>query len=147
VTFWGDWGKTSGANVQTWRNNSWALHHDNTLAHASLNVWQFFVSMKMTVIPHPPYSPDFATCEFFLFPKTKLKLKGWRYDGTEEIQIESQNAMKTLTHNAFQKCFRSWKSCWNHCINAKGDYFKQDGTNRNFSKWLSYGRGISGTFG
>jgi len=121
ATFSGDWGKTFGANVQTWRNNSWALHHDNALAHALLNVQQFFASTKMTVIPHPPYLPDLATCEFFLFPKMKLKLKGWRYDGTEEIQTESQNVMKMLTRNSFQNCFQLWKTCWNCCINAKGD--------------------------
>jgi hypothetical protein len=89
-----------------WRKNSWALHHDNALAQASLNVQQFFASIKMTVIPHPPYSLDLATCEFFLFPKMKLKLKGRCYDGIEEIQTESQN-VKTLTWNAFQKCFQS----------------------------------------
>jgi hypothetical protein len=59
----------------------------------------------MTVIPHPPYSLALATCKFFLFPKMKLKLMGRRYDGTEEIQNESQIVMKTLMQNAFQKCF------------------------------------------
>jgi hypothetical protein len=42
----------------------------------------------MVVIPHPPYSPDLAPCDFFLFPKMKLKLKGRRFDTTEEIQAE-----------------------------------------------------------
>jgi len=58
-----------------WRNNSWALNCDNALAHASL-VRQFLASTKTTVIPHPPYSTDLAPCDFFLFPKTILKLKG-----------------------------------------------------------------------
>ena len=35
--------------------------------------------------PHPPYSPDLAPCDFFLFPKMKLKLKGRRFDTIEEI--------------------------------------------------------------
>jgi len=30
--------------------------------------------------PHPSYSPDLAPCDFFLFPKLKLKLKGHRFD-------------------------------------------------------------------
>jgi hypothetical protein len=33
---------------------------------------------------------DLASCDFFLFPKIKLKLKGRRFDTTEEIQAESQ---------------------------------------------------------
>jgi hypothetical protein len=57
----------------------------------------------------------------------KLKLKGRRFDSIEEIQTESQDVMKTLTRNDFQQCFRSWKSLWNRCINAEGDYFEGDG--------------------
>jgi arsenate reductase-like glutaredoxin family protein len=54
----------------------------------------------------------------------KLKLKGRRFDSIKEIQTLSQNVMKTLTRNDFQKFFRSWKSSWNRCINTKGDYFE-----------------------
>jgi hypothetical protein len=43
------------------------------------------------------------------------------------IQTEAQNVTKTLMRNDFQKCFRSWKSRWNRCMNAKGDYFEGDG--------------------
>jgi len=28
---------------------------------------------KMAVIPHPPYSPDLAPCDFFLFPKNEIE--------------------------------------------------------------------------
>jgi hypothetical protein len=36
--------------------------------------------------------PDLASCDLFLFPKLKLKLKlkGCRFDTIEEIQAESQ---------------------------------------------------------
>jgi hypothetical protein len=29
------------------------------------------VEIQMAAIPHPPYSPDLAPCDFFLFPKMK----------------------------------------------------------------------------
>jgi hypothetical protein len=48
-----------------------------------------------------------APCGFFLFPKKKLKLKGHRFDTSEEPQTESQKVLDTLTakdfHEAFQK--------------------------------------------
>jgi hypothetical protein len=50
------------------------------------------VKNKMAIIPHPPYFPDLAFCDFFLFPKMKLKLKRHRFDTTEEIQAKSQSA-------------------------------------------------------
>jgi hypothetical protein len=49
----------------------------------------------MAVIPHPLYSPDLAPCDFFLFPKMKLKLKERRFDTTEKIQAESQRVLDT----------------------------------------------------
>jgi hypothetical protein len=51
----------------------------------------------MAVIPHPSYCPDLAPCDFFLFPKTKLKLKGRRVDAIDEIQAESQRVLDTVT--------------------------------------------------
>ena len=30
-------------------------------------------------VPHPPYSPDLAPCDFWLFPKLKENLRGNRY--------------------------------------------------------------------
>jgi hypothetical protein len=98
----------------------------------------------MTVIPHPPYSPDLALCDFFLFPKMTFKLKRNYFINTEEIQTESQDAIMTLTFNDFQQCFRSWKSHWDLCINAERATSK--GENRNFSTWFSCCRQISGTF-
>jgi hypothetical protein len=84
-----------------WRNNFWALHHDSEPAHMSLLVRQFFTSTKTTVIPHPPYSPDLASCGFFLFPKMKLKFSGRRFESIDEIQAESQDMLKMLTQNDF----------------------------------------------
>jgi hypothetical protein len=57
----------------------------------------------MSVIPHPPYSPDLAPCDFFLFPKIKLNLKGRRFDTIEEIQAESQRVLDTVTENTSRK--------------------------------------------
>ena len=71
---------------QKWRNQDLIIHHDNALAHRSFKVSQLLAKNNMTVIPHPPYSPDLAPCYFFLFPKLKLRIKGRRFDNIEEIQ-------------------------------------------------------------
>jgi hypothetical protein len=58
----------------------------------------------MTVIPHPPLSPHFARCDFFLvFPKIKLKLKGRRVHTIEQIQAELQRVLNTVTEKASRK--------------------------------------------
>jgi hypothetical protein len=61
----------------------------------------------MTVITHPPYSPDLTTCDFFLFPKIKLKLTGRLFDTIEEIQAESSRVLDTLTERTPTKRFKN----------------------------------------
>jgi hypothetical protein len=48
----------------------------------------------MLSLSHPPYSPDLAPANFFLFPKMKMQLKGRRFDTAAEIHSKSQ----TTTH-------------------------------------------------
>ena len=53
--------------LEMWSSGDWFLHHDNAPAHTALSVHQFWAK-NMTVIPHPPYSPDLAPCDFFPVP-------------------------------------------------------------------------------
>jgi len=75
----------------------------------------------------PPYSPDLTPCDFFLFPKLKLRMKGRRFDTIEEIQEESQQVLDTVPKRDFQGCFQAWQKCWDHCIRAKREYFEGGG--------------------
>ena len=80
----------------------------------------------MTVVPHPPYSPDLATSDFFLFPKLKIKLKWRRFQTLEEIQAESQAVLNTLRGKDFQECFKNWQRRWDRCQASEGGYFEGD---------------------
>jgi hypothetical protein len=80
-----------------WRNNSWFLHHDNAPVHASLLIRDFLVNTNITVLPQPPYSPDLALADFFLFPKLKFTLKGRRF---QEITENSQTELSVIPKKA-----------------------------------------------
>ena len=112
---------------QKWRNQNLIIYNDNAPAHRSFKVSQFLAKNNMTVIPHPPYLPDLAPCDFFLFPKLKLQMKGRTFDTTEEIQEESQRVLDTIPKRDFQGCFQAWQKRWDCCIRAKGEYFEGDG--------------------
>jgi hypothetical protein len=53
----------------------------------------------MVIVSHPPYSPDLAPCDFALFPKLKMKLKGWRFETVSGIQRESQTVLNSTKEN------------------------------------------------
>ena len=56
---------------ELWRSGDWFFHHDNAPAHSALRTREFLAKHSITVLPHPPYSPDLAPCDFFLFPCSK----------------------------------------------------------------------------
>jgi hypothetical protein len=45
-------------------------------AHMSLKTRESVTNNNMVIIPHPPYLLALAPCDFALFPKLKMKLKG-----------------------------------------------------------------------
>ena len=51
--------------------DKWILHHDNAPVHDVLRICQFLAKNSITKMDHPPYSPDLAPCNFWLFPKLK----------------------------------------------------------------------------
>jgi hypothetical protein len=75
----------------------------------------------MAVIPHPPFSPDLAHCDFFLFPRMKLKVKGRRFDTIQEIQAESQRVLDSLAEKNFQEAFQKWRIRWDRFLHAGGN--------------------------
>ena len=83
----------------------------------------------MTTVPHPAYSPDVASSDFYVFPKMKLRLKGRHFLSIEEIQAKSQWVLNMLTPADFNECFQKWQNYWDRCIQAQGDYFEGDGGN------------------
>jgi len=67
-----------------WKNGNWLLHHDNAPAHTSLVVTEFLSKKyKVTTVPHLAYSSDLAPCDFYVFPKIKLRSKGRRFTSIE----------------------------------------------------------------
>jgi len=94
---------------ELWRSGEWLLHHDNAPTHTALNVRQFLKKNGMTTASHPPYSPDLAPCDFFLFPRMKRDLKEKRFQNVEEVREKMTEALKTITLQEFQNCFEQGK--------------------------------------
>ena len=69
--------------------------------------------MAINTVPQRPYSPDLAPCDFCLFSK----LRGCRYETTEEMKEAVTKVIDMLTqedfHGAFQKLLERYKQM--HC--------------------------------
>ena len=78
--------------------------------------------MGIKTVPQPPYSPDLASCDFWLFPK----LRGCQYVTIEEMKEAVTKVIDTLTEEDFHGAFGKVLERYNKCIAAGGDYFVVD---------------------
>ena len=75
--------------------------------------------MSIKTVPHPLYSSDLASCDFWLFPK----LRGCRYETIEEMKEAVTKVIDTLTQEDFHGAFQE---LYNKCIAGAGDCFEGD---------------------
>ena len=75
----------------------------NAPVHNSILVPDYLTKMGIKTVPQPPFSPDLAPCDFWLFPK----LTGCHYERIEEMKEAVTKVIDILTqedfHEAFQK--------------------------------------------
>jgi len=88
--------------------DKWIFHHDNAPVHDALRVCEFLAKNSITKMDHPPYLPDLAPCDFWLFPKLKNALKGQRFADLPDIQRNVKTLPRSIPENDFQDCLWQW---------------------------------------
>ena len=85
------------------KSGQYHFQQDNTPVHNSILVTHYLSKMGIKTVRHPPYSPDIAPCDFWLFPK----LRGCRYETIEVMKEAVTKVIDTLKqedfHGAFEK--------------------------------------------
>ena len=103
------------------KSSQWHFHEDNAPVHNCILVTDYLIKMGIKTVPHHPYCPDLAPCDFWLFPK----LRGCHYETIEEMKEAVMKVIDTVTqedfHGVSQKLLEQCK-----CIAAEGDYFEGD---------------------
>jgi transposase len=107
-------------------HGQWFLHHDNAPSHTSLVVQQFLAEKNIPVITQPPYSPDLAPSDFWLFSTLKMGLKGKRFATVEDIKSNATAELRKTPKGAFRRCFQQWQDRWSKRVCAQGSYFEGD---------------------
>ena len=108
------------------KSGQWHFNQDNAPVHNSIFVTDYLTKIGIKTVPHTPYSPDLAPCDFWLFPKLKEKLRSCRYETTEEMKEAVTKVIDTLTQKDFHGTFQKLLTRYNKCIAAGGDYFEED---------------------
>ena len=90
------------------KSGQWHFQQDNAPVHNSILVTDYLTKMGIKTVPHPPYSPNLAPCDFWLFPKLKEKLRGCRYETIKEMKEAVTKVIDTLTQDDFQGAFQKF---------------------------------------
>ena len=82
------------------------IHYDNGRLHAHENVTRFLQSTGLTIIPHPPKSPDLSPCDFWLFDLMKENLA----DHNDSVPLHDAvtEFMYSLNSEEYRKTFEKW---------------------------------------
>lgn len=74
---------------------------DNAPPHKSKVAMEKIRELGFEIIPHPPYSPDLAPSDYFLFPKLKESIAGHKYKSNSEVMSAMETFFEELDKNEY----------------------------------------------
>ena len=76
------------------------LLNDSAPAHSAIRVLQFLAQKMVAVLDHPPYSPDVAPADFFLFTRF-VDIKCAHFVDVEAIKDRVTAVLRSIPQEAF----------------------------------------------
>jgi histone-lysine N-methyltransferase SETMAR len=100
-----------------------SIHMDNCRVHNSEWSTAVIQRLKLTRLPHPPYSPDISPCDFWFFGRAKGALQNRTFiDATALLEALTELWM-TITLEELQSVFQNWIKRLDWVIQNGGKYF------------------------
>lgn len=100
--------------------------HDNArphTAHVSVNAIH---QLGWAILPHPPYSPDLAPCDYYLFADLKKYLRGKSYSSRSAIGSAVYQWSIGHSEDWFAAGIGKLPVRWEKCISVKGGYLEKE---------------------
>ncbi|KAI6657315.1 Transposase [Oopsacas minuta] len=98
--------------------------HDNARLHKSFAVRKKLKDTGMHEVPHPPYSPDIAPCDFWLLRKLKDNVSGREFEDLLSLGRAIYRCLEVIPKDEYRKTFENWIKRLNSVVAYKGDYFE-----------------------
>lgn len=101
------------------------FHQDNARVHTCAVAMAKIAELKFELLQHPPYSPDLAPSDYFLFPNLKKWLGGQRFTSNEELIAQTNAYFEELPKSYFLDGLKALEKRLDKCIQLKGDYVEK----------------------
>ena len=99
------------------------VHFGNARAHTAKYANEHLSKFCLTLLPHPPYSPDLSPCDFGLFGTVKDSFQGRSFDSEKDLLDALYEFFSEKPRTFWMSIFENWIERLQKCINAKGNYF------------------------
>lgn len=101
------------------------FHQDNAPVHNSLISMAKIHELRYELLPHPPYSPDLAPCDYFLFSNLKRWLQGKRFHSNDEVIAETDAYFAAFEKSYYSDGIKKIENRWERCIELEGMYVEE----------------------
>ncbi|XP_026314672.1 histone-lysine N-methyltransferase SETMAR-like [Hyposmocoma kahamanoa] len=101
------------------------FHQDNARVHTSVQSMAEIHQCGFELLPHPPYSPDLAPSDFYLFPKLKKFLGGKHFHTNEEVVAAVDAYFEELEEDFFKTGIEALPGRWKKCFELGGEYVEK----------------------
>ena len=99
------------------------LHLDNSKVHNSILTSQKYNVLGFKRTPQPPYSPDIAPSDFYLFGFLEEKLKGRVFEDMDELFEAIVEILNSISKERLKKVFYHWIERCQWVAHHNGEYF------------------------
>jgi histone-lysine N-methyltransferase SETMAR len=106
------------------RQRRCVLHFDNAPAHKTKEVGQCLGHYDLLRFEHPPYSPDLAPCDFFLFGYLKTRLQGKQFTTEGDLMSGIRDLIGGIPKDTWRAVFLEWMDRLARCAAMEGDYIE-----------------------
>jgi histone-lysine N-methyltransferase SETMAR len=99
------------------------LHFDNSPCHTAHVVVDEMARLRCRRVPHPPYSPDLAISDFYLFGRIKGQLAGKTIMDENYLKSEIMEILGGISEDEVRRAFDHWIERCEWVENNRGDYY------------------------
>ena len=95
---------------------------DNAPVHNSATVKKYMEENNLHCAPHPPYSPDLAPSDFYLFGALKSRIRDQVFVDRDEIKEWITDQIQMTSKDELMRVFTAWEERLRRCIAVGGGY-------------------------
>lgn len=101
------------------------LLHDNAPVHTAGVVQVAIKDLGFEQLDHPPYSPDMAPSDYYLFRDLKKALRGRRFSTDDELKAAVMDYFDSKESDYYYKGIEMLIPRYNKCIEKEGGYIEK----------------------